>query len=111
MGFAQEVIIMTDAQVFAAFAREHGLNEERVESARQKGVTMTTLVMLTSTNRSALEVDALLYPAINGEETAEELAAKAIVLSGMPRPFDSRMRGDLLRQPLARPHIERRSAA
>lgn len=111
MGFAQEVIIMTDAEVFAKFANEHGLNEERVESARRKGVTMTTLVMLTSTNRSTLEVDAMLYPVINGEETAEDLAAKVIVLSGLPLSFDSRMRGDLLRQPLARAHFERRSAA
>jgi hypothetical protein len=68
---------MTDAEIFAGFAREQGLNAERVESARQKGVSMTTLVTLCSSGRSALEINTMLFPVTIDEETAADLAAKA----------------------------------
>jgi hypothetical protein len=72
---------MKDAEIFAGVAREHGLNEERVETARQNGVSMTTLVTLLSSGRPASEVDAMLIPVTLGQTTAEELAGQARVLA------------------------------
>jgi hypothetical protein len=52
-----------------------------VETARQKGVSMTTLVTLLSSGRPASEVDAMLIPVTLGQTTAEELAGQARVLA------------------------------
>jgi hypothetical protein len=74
-------------EIFAQTAREHGLNADRVEAARQKGLTMTTLVQLLVA-RPAIEVDAMLIPLTLGEQDANGLAHVASVLSttGSPRP-------------------------
>jgi hypothetical protein len=72
---------MSNQEVFAGFAREQGLNAERVESARQAGVTMTTLVTLVASGRPTSEVDAMLIPVTLGNETAEDLAGKARTLN------------------------------
>jgi hypothetical protein len=74
---------MSEQAVFAGFAREQGLNEERVESARQAGVTMTTLVTLVTSGRPTNEVDAMLIPVTLGNETASDLASKARTLNEM----------------------------
>ena len=72
---------MTDAEIFAGFAREQGLNGERVESARQRGVTMTTLVTLVTSGRPTSEVDAMLIPVTTGNLSADDLAQQARTLN------------------------------
>ena len=72
---------MTQTEIFAGVARDHGLNEERVETARQRGVSMTTLVTLLSSGRPTSEVDAMLIPVTLGQITAEDLAGQARVLA------------------------------
>lgn len=76
---------MSDKEIFAKFAREQGLNVERVESARQAGVTMTALVTICSSGRPAAEVDAMLIPVTNGSETASDFATKARTLADLRR--------------------------
>lgn len=65
---------------FAQVATNHRLNAERVESARQNGLTMTTLVKLLAA-RPAVEVDAMLVPLSLGQQNADELAGQADHLS------------------------------
>ncbi len=72
---------MTDQEIFANFAREHGLNEARVESARQNGLTMTSLVTICTSGRPASEVNAMLVPVSMGTESADDFAAKARTLN------------------------------
>jgi hypothetical protein len=74
---------MSDKEIFATFAREHGLNEERVEAARENGLTMTALVTICSSGRGALEVNAMLVPLSMGTESADEFAAKARTLADL----------------------------
>lgn len=68
-----------NASVFQSIATEHGLNTERVEQTRPRGLTTTTLVQLLIA-RPANEVDAMLIPLTLGQSTAADLAGQAAVL-------------------------------
>lgn len=71
---------MSNPTAFAQVATNHRLNADRVEAARLNGLSMTTLVKLL-TARPALEVDAMLVPLSLGQQSHDELAAQAEVLS------------------------------
>lgn len=71
-------------QAFAQIAQQHGLNQDRVETARQNGLTMTTLVQLLNA-RPANEVDAMLIPLTLGMQSAADLATAATALNNARR--------------------------